>query len=98
MYKHFANGTYLLWYPVVARKRNQYMERALQTSGIKNIQLIELGIQADSDEFGMTASGMIVINPPWTLHADMQQVLPWLAETLGQNQQGYYRLEQLVPE
>lgn len=98
MYKRFANGTYLLWYPVVARKRNQYMERALQTSGIKNIQLIELGIQADSDEFGMTASGMIVINPPWTLHADMQQVLPWLAETLGQNQQGYYRLEQLVPE
>ncbi len=98
MHKRFATGCYCLWYPVVARKRNQTMERALQTSGIKNIQLFELGIQADSDGFGMTASGMIVFNPPWTLLADMQQVLPWLAETLGENQQGFYRIEQLVGE
>jgi 23S rRNA (adenine2030-N6)-methyltransferase len=98
MHKRFATGCYLLWYPVVARKRNQYMERALQTSGIKNIQLYELGIQPDSDEFGMTACGMVVINPPWTLLADMQQVLPWLTDVLGQNQQGHYRIEQLVGE
>jgi 23S rRNA (adenine2030-N6)-methyltransferase len=98
MHKRFATGCYLLWYPVVARKRNQYMERALQTSGIKNIQLFELGIQPDSDEFGMTACGMIVINPPWTLLADMRLVLPCLAETLGGNQQGFYRVEQLVGE
>ncbi len=98
MHKRFATGCYCLWYPVVARKRNQYMERALQASGIKNIQLFELGIQLDSDEHGMTASGMIVINPPWTLLNDMQQVLPWLAETLGENQQGHYRIEQLVRE
>ena len=98
MHKRFATGCYCLWYPVVARKRNQYMERALQTSGIKNIQLFELGIQPDSDEHGMTACGMIAVNPPWTLSADMKQVLPWLAETLGQNQQGHYRIEQLVGE
>jgi 23S rRNA (adenine2030-N6)-methyltransferase len=98
MSKRFATGCYLLWYPVIARKRNQYMERALQASGIKNIQLYELGIQPDSDDLGMTACGMIVINPPWTLLADMQQMLPWLAETLGQNQQGHYRVEQLVGE
>lgn len=98
MHKRFATGCYCLWYPVVARKRNQYMERALQTSGIQNIQLFELGIQPDSDEHGMAASGMIVINPPWTLLADMQQVLPWLAETLSKNQQGHYRIEQVVAE
>jgi 23S rRNA (adenine2030-N6)-methyltransferase len=98
MYKRFATGCYLLWYPVVVRRRNQYMERALQASGIRNIQLFELGIQPDSDEFGMTACGMIVINPPWTLLAEMHQILPWLAETLGQNQQGHYRAEQLVAE
>jgi 23S rRNA (adenine2030-N6)-methyltransferase len=98
MHKRFATGCYCLWYPVVARKRNQYMERALQTSGINNIQLFELGILPDSDEHGMTASGMIVINPPWTLLTDMQQVLPWLAEIVGETQQGHYRVEQLVAE
>jgi 23S rRNA (adenine2030-N6)-methyltransferase len=98
MTKRFASGCYLLWYPVVARKRNQYMERALKTSGITNIQLFELGIRADSDEFGMTACGMIAVNPPWTLLTEMQQVLPWLAETLGENEQGHFRIEQLVGE
>ena len=98
MHKRFATGCYLLWYPVVARKRNNYMERALQKSGIPNIQLYELGIRPDSDEFGMTACGMIIINPPWTLLGEMQQILPWLAEKLGENQQGHYRIEQLVSE
>jgi 23S rRNA (adenine2030-N6)-methyltransferase len=74
------------------------MERALQKSGILNIQLYELGIRPDSDEFGMTACGMIVINSPWTLLGEMQQVLPWLAEKLGENQHVHYRIEQLVGE
>ena len=46
----------------------------------------------------MTSSGMIVINPPWTLHKEMQEALPFLAQTLGQNGQGFYRLETLVAE
>ena len=98
MTKRFATGCYLLWYPVVARKRNNYLEKALKTSGIPNIQLFELGLLPNSDDFGMTACGMIAINPPWTFLADMQQALPWLAETLGESQQGFYRVEQLVGE
>ncbi|CAG7857180.1 Ribosomal RNA large subunit methyltransferase J [biofilm metagenome] len=98
MHGRFATGCYLLWYPVVDRKRNRYLERTLQASGIRNIQLFELGIQPDSHDFGMTSSGMIVINPPWTLMADMQQTLPWLAKTLGLQQQGFCRIEQMVGE
>ncbi|MGZ4998248.1 MAG: 23S rRNA (adenine(2030)-N(6))-methyltransferase RlmJ [Methylobacter sp.] len=98
MHKRFATGTYALWYPVVDRNRNQELERSIQASGIKNVQLFELGIHADSDEHGMTASGMIVINPPWTLAADMKQVLPWLANILGNDGDGFYRIETLVEE
>lgn len=39
MYKRFAAGTYALWYPVVERSRNQKLEKAIQTSGIKNVRL-----------------------------------------------------------
>ncbi len=98
MHKRFATGTYALWYPVVERTRNKRLEKAIKTSGIKNVQLFELGIKTDTHEFGMTASGMIVVNPPWTLAADMQQTLPWLAEVLGINGAGSYRLETLVGE
>lgn len=97
MYRRFATGTYALWYPVIDRSRNQALERALQNSGIKNIQLFELGMQADSHEHGMTASGMIIINPPWTLAAQMRQVLPWLAKTLA-GEAGFWRVQELVPE
>jgi 23S rRNA (adenine2030-N6)-methyltransferase len=46
----------------------------------------------------MTSSGMIVINPPWTLWGAMEETLPWLVDNLSEPGQGFYRLEQLVAE
>lgn len=97
-HRRFATGTYALWYPVVKRVLITKMERALKASGIKNIQLFELGIETDREERGMTSSGMIVINAPWTLKAEMQQSLPFLADSLGLNGEGFYRIETLVSE
>ena len=42
-YKRFATGTYALWYPVVERSTIDKMEQELSSSGIKNIELFELG-------------------------------------------------------
>lgn len=98
MHQRFATGTYALWYPVVERKRNQILEKAIKTTDIKNIQLFELGIMADNNLSGMTASGLIIINPPWTLSADMRITLPWLAEVLGHAGAGHYRIETLAGE
>ncbi|HEY7865557.1 MAG TPA: 23S rRNA (adenine(2030)-N(6))-methyltransferase RlmJ, partial [Psychromonas sp.] len=97
-HKRFATGTYALWYPVVNRSTIDKMEKEFKASGISNIQLFELGLQADSDQIGMTSSGMIVINPPWTLKKDMQASLPFLAKLLGIEEQGFYRIETLVAE
>ena len=97
-HKKFSTGTFMIWYPVVLRQRIDEMELALKKSGIKDIQLMELGLQPDNPEHGMTSSGMIVINPPWTLWSAMEEALPWLAEQLGENGEGFYRLEQLVDE
>jgi len=97
MYKRFATGTYALWYPVIERKRIQQMERSLRSSGIKNLQLFELALCADGERPGMTACGMIVINPPWTLKAQMEQDLPYLVATLSDNS-GFYRVAELAGE
>lgn len=92
----FATGTYALWYPVVDRYRIDKIEQDFINSGIKNIQLFELGIGKDQEK-GMTSSGMIVINPPWTLMQQAKEALPWLAKQLaGKN--GHYRCIQLVKE
>ncbi|RJG38170.1 23S rRNA (adenine(2030)-N(6))-methyltransferase RlmJ [Motilimonas pumila] len=100
-HKRFATGVYAIWYPVVERQRIEKMEQGLKESGIRNIQLFELGLQPDTQEKGMTSAGMIVINPPWKLKQEMSECLPLLAKILGEAQgdkQAHYRCEQLVEE
>ena len=96
-HKKFAMGSFAIWYPVVSRARIDEMERAFKKSGIKNIQLFELGLEPDTLESGMTSSGMLVINPPWTLWEAMGECLPYLVDTLAP-ESGFYRMEQLVEE
>ena len=59
--------------------------------------IFELGTEADTEVHGMTASGMIVINPPWKLKQTMDDVLPELVSLLSKPS-GFYRSEQLVAE
>ena len=40
--------------------------------------------QADARGFGMMGSSVFVANPPHTLHAALQPILPWLATELAQ--------------
>lgn len=98
MYQRFSTGIYALWYPVIDRERIHALEQSIRNSGIKNCQQFELGVLPDHSRTGMTASGMLVINPPWTLVADMRIALPWLTELLGNPNPGFFRIEQLVPE
>ena len=101
MTSRFNSGVYMIWYPVVERSRIDEIESRIKRSGIRNVQLFELNVQADSEERGMTGSGMIVINPPYTLKAEFETVLPFLTQTLGNKngQQGaFWRAEQLVEE
>jgi 23S rRNA (adenine2030-N6)-methyltransferase len=97
-YKKFSTGIYALWYPVIDRKTIDQLEKRFVKSGIKNIQRYELGLLPDSDEHGMTASGMIVINPPWDLLDKMSQLLPKLARSLGEQDKASYKCDILAGE
>ena len=96
-HRRFATGIYALWYPVVDRARIEQMVQGLKKTGIPRIQLFELGLSADTEGRGMTSSGMIVINPPWTLKNKMDELLPQLAERLG-GEQGVWKSEELAGE
>ncbi|KID58002.1 ribosomal RNA large subunit methyltransferase J [Pseudoalteromonas luteoviolacea] len=96
-HKSFTSGTYMIWYPVVDRDRIEQMEAELIASGVRNIQLFELATSADTDERGMTASGMIVINPPYVLKNIMDAVLPELVKELADDD-GFFRSVELVAE
>lgn len=97
-YKRFSTGIYALWYPVVLRQHVKKMIHALEESHIRRILQIELAIKPDNDQLGMTASGMIVINPPWKLETQMQQLLPVLHSLLAPENTGHTLLRWITPE
>lgn len=97
-HKRFATGTYAIWYPVVHRQQIKRMLKELEATGIRKILQIELAVKPDSDQLGMTASGMIVINPPWKLASQMASILPWLHKTLVPEGTGHTLVEWVVPE
>ncbi|ELE5880260.1 TPA: 23S rRNA (adenine(2030)-N(6))-methyltransferase RlmJ [Vibrio cholerae] len=96
-YKRWATGIYAIWYPVVNRCDIDDMLEGLQGLEIRKILQIELGVAPDTNEHGMTASGMIVINPPWTLESQMQTILPFLKQAIAPAT-GHYKVEWVVPE
>lgn len=96
--RKFATGIYLLWVPVVDRKRVDHLERQFRKGSIRNVLLLELGIRNDSDGHGMTSSCLLVVNPPWKLCGQMEEILPLLRDAINGNGEAFFRIEQLVAE
>lgn len=82
-YRRFATGVFLLWYPVIERERTEALMAALCGTAIPRQLRLELGLRADAPGRGMTGTGLIVVNPPWTLPQAATAGLPWLADALG---------------
>jgi len=96
-YKKFATGTYILWYPVVKREQVNSMEQAFIHSDVKNLLQLEFCLSPDTDEYGMTGTGLFIVNPPWQLSKQMTKVLPYLKNKLG-NSKTYFTIKQLIAE
>ncbi|MGV2873091.1 23S rRNA (adenine(2030)-N(6))-methyltransferase RlmJ [Colwellia sp. E150_009] len=96
-YKKFATGTYILWYPVVKREQVNTMEQAFIHSNVKNLLQLEFCLSPDTNEYGMTGTGLFIVNPPWQLSKQMTEVLPYLKEMLG-NSETYFTITQLIAE
>ncbi|MCB5206833.1 23S rRNA (adenine(2030)-N(6))-methyltransferase RlmJ [Methylovorus mays] len=96
--QRFATGTYIIWYPLLQRAEPQQMIDKLKRLQLPSWLHVTLTVQHPSEEgFGMHGSGLFIVNPPWTLPATLQETLPWLTESLGQDNGADYTLEHLIP-
>lgn len=87
----------LIWYPVVESHHVASLFQTIQKSALRNVLQIELHIAPDTQEKGMTGSGMILVNPPWTLKERAETILPKLCQTLAPDQ-GDFAITTLVEE
>ncbi len=97
-HKRWPGGTYALWYPLKDRKAVNRFHQALSGSGIAKILKAELMIRDWSMPPRMNGSGMIIVNPPFMLEAELKAVLPQLARVLGDSGHGRFELEWLAGE
>ncbi|WP_271893553.1 23S rRNA (adenine(2030)-N(6))-methyltransferase RlmJ [Candidatus Phyllobacterium onerii] len=92
-HKRFSGGTFALWYPVKDRQEVWRFVAALHDTGIPKILRTELMIRATSPEPRLDGTGMIIVNPPFTLDDELRTMLPALSKILSEEQNAGFTLE-----
>ncbi|KQX24582.1 23S rRNA (adenine(2030)-N(6))-methyltransferase RlmJ [Variovorax sp. Root434] len=103
--KRFATGTYAVWYPIIPRPEAHDLPRRLKTMATKagkswlhatltvKSSKITTDASGETHRPGLPASGMFLINPPYTLKPLLAAALPQLAERLAQDRHAAFSLD-----
>lgn len=94
--QRFATGCYAIWYPVLSRRESAALPDRLKkiaTTHKRSWLHTELRVENAPGERRLQASGMFIINPPWTLEKNLVQALPTLTKALGINGGGQFLLK-----
>lgn len=91
VHARFATGVIAIWYPVIERRAVERYERALRAAGLGSIATYELTVADERRGGGLVGSGMFIVNPPWQLHDELAEALPWLTERLAVDASASYR-------
>lgn len=95
-WRKFPTGVYALWYPVIERERAEAVAESLLRDGVRRVHRVELCVRPDAPGRGMTGSGLLIVNAPYTTGDFAAEALPWIAAAL--NAQGPIRNETLAGE
>ncbi|TMK22687.1 MAG: 23S rRNA (adenine(2030)-N(6))-methyltransferase RlmJ [Alphaproteobacteria bacterium] len=96
--RKWASGIYLAWYPIKERAPADALARRLRQSGMARILRAELSVATPRAAARLSACGLIVINPPWTLAGELAVLLPELARALSAAGVGSHCVDWLAGE
>ncbi len=82
--QRFATGVLMAWYPSKNKDAVAKLHEWLGGSGLHRVLVAEIEVAPASNEGPLTRCGVVVANAPWPIESDLDAVLPWLAQTLGQ--------------
>jgi 23S rRNA (adenine2030-N6)-methyltransferase len=98
----WPTGSYLLWYPVKSRRATDELARhvaasAAATKPAGKCLRLEFSVALQQTGGGLVSTGLLIVNPPWTLASELKTILPELEKPLGQGGAGRFRLETPKP-
>jgi 23S rRNA (adenine2030-N6)-methyltransferase len=94
----WPTGSYLLWYPAKSRRATDGLARNVAAavaaaSSPGTCLRLEFSVAPQQAGAALTSAGLLIVNPPWRLAAELKAILPELEKPLGQGGAGRFRLE-----
>ena len=104
--QRFATGTFVVWYPIIPRPQAHSLPRHLTNLARQSNRpwlhatlRIRSGAQRPEavtgdpvKRLGLVESGIVVINPPFTLKEELEAALPQMVQLMGQDKQAAFTL------
>lgn len=87
-----------LWYPIKDERLLREFYRRMADAGLPKVLRVELGVRPTDTSLGLNGSGLMLVNPPWPLWEQLEELLPWLATQLAQSGGGSWRMDWLAGE
>ena len=97
----WPSGTYLLWYPAKSRRAaDELTDHIARAAGsvrpaAKGLRL-EFSVAPQAAGSALASTGLLIVNPPWTLAGELKTILTELTKPLGQGGAGRYRLVERI--
>lgn len=96
--KLFPGGTYLLWHPVKASSPLKRLDDQLAALRRPRTLTVRMMVRGNDHREGINGSGLVIVNPPFTLEADLGAALPALADLLATGPGARAEVRMLVGE
>ena len=95
--ERFSTGTMCFWYPIKhGLEMKEFNLDMVNVVGHPNTIVTELWVK--DGEKSLNGSGMVIVNPPFTLINDLRIILPEMAKILSQGDDSGWRVNMLVGE
>ncbi len=97
-YRRFATGIIMLWYPIKDLRAVDAFRREVGVLRLPKTLRVELDFSEVRRADQLSGSGLIIVNPPFTLADEMRTILNALAPLLARDGKGRARVSWLTGE
>lgn len=97
----WPTGIYMLWYPIKERRAAETLaDRVARVANAGSgsdarCLRVEFSVAPQTTDSGLVSTGLLIVNPPWTLAAELKAILHELEKPLGQGGAGRFRVDAL---
>lgn len=90
--RRFATGVFVIWYPLKSEPTaDRFVNAVVERCALEFLD-VRLAVSAPFAGLGLTAAGVLLLNPPYGLKRQLEVILADLAPRLAEDEGGGYRL------